>query len=109
MKAIKKSDGEEVEVRLLHPCEYLAIEPDAEGYAVFRADDLIIDEPVDWSSFRREAAKEILAGMLSAPALISIGGKRLGTLPDFAKAAVKLADELIKRLRDGQVHQTTKE
>lgn len=56
-----------------------------------------------------EAAKEILAGMLSAPALISIGGKRLGTLPDFAKAAVKLADELIKQLRDGQVHQTTKE
>lgn len=43
MKAIKKSDGEEVDVRLLHPCEYLAIEPDTEGYAIFRADDLLDD------------------------------------------------------------------
>lgn len=76
------------------------------GMVVYKTSDLeFIDKPeplkptVDWSAFRREAAKDILAGMLSAPARISIGGKRLETLPDFAKAAVKLADELIKQLK----------
>lgn len=102
MKAIKKSDGEEVDVRLLHPCEYLAIEPDTEGYAIFRADDLIIDEPVDWSSFRREAAKDILANMLSCPTTVNVGDKAIRTVGDYISFAVELADELIKQLRDGK-------
>lgn len=47
-------------------------------------------EFVDWSSFRREAAKDILAGM-SVP---------LG-MPDclYCKHAIELADELIKLLK----------
>lgn len=102
MKAIKKSDGEEVEIRLLHPCEYIAIEPDTAGYAVFRADDLIIDEPVDWSSFRREAAKDILANMLSCPTTMNVGEKAIKTVGDYVSFAIGLADELIKQLRDGK-------
>ena len=102
MKAIKKSDGEEVEIRLLHPCEYIAIEPDTAGYAIFRADDLIIDEPVDWSSFRREAAKDILANMLSCPTTMNLGEKAIKTVGDYVSFAIGLADELIKQLRDGK-------
>lgn len=98
MKAIKKSDGEEVDVRLLHPCEYIAIEPDTAGYAIFRADDLIIDEPVDWSYFRREAAKEILAGMLSHQRILYDESLR----PAHVRMAISYADELIKQLRDGK-------
>lgn len=98
MKAIKKSDGEEVEIRLLHPCEYIAIEPDTAGYAIFRADDLIIDEPVDWSYFRREAAKEILAGMLSHQRILYDESLR----PAHVRMAISYADELIKQLRDGK-------
>ena len=104
MKAIKKSDGEEVEVRLLQPCEYIAIEPDTVGYAVFRADDLIIDEPVDWSSFRREAAKDILCSILST---------KDGADPRDVTIAIGIADELIKQLKNEsgqiQLHQATKE
>ena len=103
MKGIKKSDGEEVEIRLLHPCEYIAIEPDTAGYAIFRADDLIIDEPVDWSSFRREAAKDILCAMNCAP------GPYMKSLQEAVRDAIEQADELIKQLRDGQVHQATEE
>lgn len=95
MKAIKKSDGEEVEIRLLHPCEYIAIEPDTVGYAVFRADDLIIDEPVDWSSFRREAAKDILGAVIAKKSSMC-------SYAEVVEEAIKFADELIKQLRDGK-------
>ena len=47
---------------------------------------------IDWSSFRREAAKDILAG-LAASGL----GVNLDLDPSFA---VKLADELIKQLQE---------
>ena len=95
MKAIKKSDGEEVEIRLLHPCEYIAIEPDTAGYAIFRADDLIIDEPVDWSSFRREAAKDILGAVIAKKSSMC-------SYAEVVEEAIKFADELIKQLRDGK-------
>ncbi len=51
-------------------------------------------------SFRREAAKDILAGMLSAPVLINIGGKQLKTFEDFANAAIGIADKLIYKLKE---------
>lgn len=54
----------------------------------------------DWEKFRREAAKDILAGMLSAPALINIGGKQLKTFTDFANAAIGIADTLIAKLKE---------
>ena len=51
-------------------------------------------------SFRREAAKDILAGMLSAATRINIGGKQLATFGDFTEAAIKFADGLIARLKE---------
>lgn len=51
-------------------------------------------------SFRREAAKDILAGMLSAPVLINIGGKQLKTFEDFANTAIGITDVLIAKLKE---------
>lgn len=50
----------------------------------------------DWSSFRREAAKEILAGMVSHPR-VSYGNMNAG---QQARLAIQYADELIKHLKE---------
>lgn len=52
------------------------------------------EKTTDWESFRREAAKDLLAG-LAASGL----GVNLDLDPAFA---VKLADELIKQLRENE-------
>lgn len=51
----------------------------------------IIDEsaPIDWSAFRRDAAKDILCAMVS----------HLGDDYSYIERAVFLADELIKQLK----------
>lgn len=54
----------------------------------------------DWQSFRREAAKDILAGMLSNPGSINVENKRLQTIEGFVNGAVMIADELIKQLQE---------
>ena len=53
----------------------------------------------DWKKFRREAAKDILAGMLSNPEKISIRGERLATIEGFVNAAIEITDELIRKLK----------
>ena len=62
MKAIRKSDGKEIDVRLYHSEEYIETEADSGslGVRVYTAEALILEEPFDWSTFRREAAKECL-------------------------------------------------
>ncbi len=57
----------------------------------------IIDEsePVDWSAFRREAAKDFISGML---ANVSPAANQW-TTPEIVTAAVEIADELIKQLK----------
>lgn len=77
------------------------------GLILYRPQDLVFsDSPesthTDWDYFRREAAKDILAGMLSNPERIHIDNKRLGTIEDFANSAVIIADELIKQLKMGE-------
>lgn len=54
----------------------------------------------DWQAFRREAAKDILAGMLSNPGSINVENKRLQTIEGFVNSAVMIADELIKQLQE---------
>lgn len=58
----------------------------------------IIDDsdPVDWSSFRREAAKDFISGML---ANVSPAADQW-TTPEIVTAALDIADELIKQLKD---------
>lgn len=96
MKAIRKSDGKEIEVSLLHPCEYVAVEPDVDypamgGRAIFRADDLIIDEPVDWAKFRREAAKDILCARMT--------NRSITDAQELCEWSCKIADLLVKQLK----------
>lgn len=52
---------------------------------------------VDWSLFRREAAKDILAGIIAS----SFTNDRW-TYQQMAEMAIEQADELIKQLRDGK-------
>lgn len=49
----------------------------------------------DWSSFRREAAKDILAGMLSHQRILYDESLR----PAHVRMAISYADELIKQLK----------
>ncbi len=53
----------------------------------------IIDEsePVDWSSFRREAAKDILVALYNPSSLVN---SRVNV-----RLAISIADELIKQLK----------
>lgn len=55
----------------------------------------IIDDsdPVDWSSFRREAAKDILCAMNCAP------GPYMKSLQEAVHDAIEQADELIRQLK----------
>ena len=50
----------------------------------------------DWELFRREAAKDILAGMVSHPR-VSYGNMNAG---QQARLAIQYADELIKQLKE---------
>lgn len=49
-------------------------------------------DDLEWDSFRREAAKDILAGLCAHDGPIDI--------KDDVRIAIKLADELIKQLRE---------
>lgn len=49
---------------------------------------------VDWASFRREAAKDILAGWYSNP------DSNEKSFEQMAKMAIEQADELIKQLKE---------
>lgn len=100
MKAIRKGDGKEVDVILLHDKEYIDVLPsEHDCRRIYPAETLVVDEVVDWQAFRREAAKDILAGMLSNPERIHIDNKRLRTIEGFANSAVIIADELIRQLK----------
>lgn len=59
---------------------------------------LLIEESndTDWSAFRREAAKDILAGMMAHPR-VTYGEF---TAESLCKNAILFADELIKRLKE---------
>lgn len=51
----------------------------------------------DWEKFRREAAKDILAGMVSHPRVL-YGDNRL--VSEQVHFAIQYADELIKQLKE---------
>lgn len=73
---------------------------DVETHDIYLPDELDFVPEFDWQSFRREAAKDILAGMLSNPESIHIDNQRLRTIEGFARSAVMIADELIKQLQE---------
>lgn len=55
----------------------------------------IIDEsePTDWSSFRREAAKDILGAVIAKK-------NSMCSYAEVVKEAIKFADELIKQIQE---------
>ena len=91
MKAIRKEDGKEVDVILLHPKEYIETDVDEHGCRrVYNADGLIVDEPTNWEDFRRMAALNIY-GICQARSMT-------GDYEGLARNAVEQADILIKYL-----------
>jgi len=54
----------------------------------------------DWEKFRREAAKDILTGILSNSVQMFIGDKPVKTIKDHIDLSIELTDELIKRLKE---------
>ena len=54
----------------------------------------------DWSSFRREAAKDILTRILSNSVEMFVDDKPVKTIEDYINLSIKLTDELIKRLKE---------
>lgn len=52
---------------------------------------------VDWSAFRREAAKDILCALVGNKDYLKV----IGRIEPETMLAIALADELIKQLRNG--------
>ena len=69
-------------------------------YASLLDMEIIDYHSVDWDVFRREAAKDILANMLSCPTTMNLGEKAIKTVGDYVSFAIGLADELIKQLKE---------
>lgn len=64
-------------------------------WLLYKEEDLDFEDLTDWSSFRREVAKDIMCAVLSVPGMLE------ETKYDgLAAACIKQADELIKQLRD---------
>lgn len=65
---------------------------DVNTHDIYKPDELDFAAEFDWQSFRREAAKDILAGFCAS-------GNRV--LADATTSlAIQLADELIRRLKE---------
>ena len=68
-----------------------------DGYEYYRAADLVFPDTsdrdkTDWSSFRREAAKDILSGLAS--------WEKIHSVEEDVGLAVNYADELIRLLKE---------
>ena len=88
MKAIVKETGKVVNIGTDCLAGFLA--DDGSYYE----DDELSTELDDWSAFRRETAKDILAGFAAKI------GHPIDDYPEQScKYAIKLADELIKQLK----------
>ena len=103
MKARNKKTGEIIEVEV-----YGEINDNGFAYKVpagkdrwhlFREDELDFDDLTDWSSFRREAAKDILPAMINWRRVNEAGANILISKEEAAKLAIEYADELIKQLK----------
>ena len=79
-----------------------------DGYEYYRAADLVFPETpdwdkTDWSSFRREAAKDIVCAILSAGMeQTNDKNEHFHSFEELARVSVKWADELIKQLKEDE-------
>lgn len=100
MKAIVKNTGEVIEVNQVCPEQWAEIARDTIGRRVFQRDALILDEPTDWASFRREAAKDFMCALIMTDK--TRGSFAQVTCGDNAGTAIMYADELIRQLKGEQ-------
>lgn len=68
---------------------------DQSDMTYYSTQELTFDTEPDWSSFRREAAKDILAGFAA-----KIGHPMTDYSEQSCKYAIQLADELIRQLKE---------
>lgn len=100
MKAIRKRDGKEIDVVLCKQAEYLEEDPVTGGVCVYYEGALTLKGAVDWDAFRREAAMDMLAGMVHHRVLSDSSDRFYIPKEQVVSAAIGLADELIKQLRE---------
>lgn len=90
MKAKIKETGKWISVNPCNDGFY-----DVETHDIYDPDELDFAAELDWQSFRREAAKDFISGML---ANVSPAANQW-TTPEIVGAALEIADELIKQLK----------
>ncbi len=102
MKAIRKFDGKEVDVRIYSDLRYTDIENDESGYMnIYNPEALILEEPTDWGEFRRQTVKDLVCILLGRNDPVKLkDGKRIETFDDVVDYAVGAADLIIEKLKE---------
>lgn len=97
-----------MKARLIETGEWLTVNPcddgfyDVETHNIYDADELDFSRGFDWEIFRREAAKDILAGLMQHRVLSDASDRLYIPKEQVVSAAIGLADELIKQLKEGK-------
>lgn len=100
MKAIRRYDGKVIDVIEFSPREFIeTVDQTGDGRKIYTEGQVVLLEDVDWDAFRREAAKDILAGIATN---IQIYINEQDRCKVAVHDAIALADELVKQLKDGK-------
>lgn len=106
MKAIRKSDGKEIDVVVFHELEYIETKEneDGSGRRLYTPDAIILEEPRDYNAIRAELASRNLQAILGNNAVNVDIGKMVREPEEGimlqAKMAVMYADALIAALKE---------
>jgi len=101
MKAIRKFDGKEVNVRIYSDLRYTDIGTDESGYQnIYHSEDLILEEPTDWGEFRRQTVKDLVCTLLGRNEPIKLkDGTFINKLGDLVEYAIGTTDLIIEKLK----------
>lgn len=100
MKAIRRYDGKVIDVIEFSPREFIeTVDQTGDGRKIYTEGQVVLLEDVDWDAFRREAAKDILAGIATN---IQIYINEQDRCKVAVHDAIALADELVKQLKNGR-------
>ena len=84
-----------------HLDEYIYQVPVGKGkFLLYKEDDLDFEDLYDWRTFRAEAAKNILCGIISNEGVADERNVDNFTKDNQVKDAVLYADELIRQLKE---------
>lgn len=91
-----------MKARVIKTGEWLTVNPcddgfyDVETHNIYEPDELDFSIKFDWDIFRREAAKDFVAAMLSNATPTA----EQWATPDIVNASLEIVDELIKQLKE---------